>query len=121
MDQQQSVTPFSDMGVSPEMGAELMETLDLTPNDLGNHKTFGKLKDVFSFLGRFDKGSVDLMVKRITAGKPAHEKLDFLFEYVSLKKGLMEEMSDFNELEERYKEKKKNIDSITQSLKILER
>ena len=117
---EQLETPFNDMGTSPEVGASIMNTLQLSRSDLDNHQIFSKLTQVVDFLGQFEGGSVDAMVTRITAGKFGEEKLDHLFEFVAVKKDLMSEMEGFEDLEKEFTRKRGQIALLQDTLKRLE-
>lgn len=122
MDQERvTETPFSEMGTTPEMGTAIMNHLGLEAYELNNHKTFGMLSDVVGYLGQYDKNSVDVMVRRITAGAPKEERLDRLFEFVHTRKELDSEREGFEEMQAEYERKAGRIKLLEETLKRIER
>jgi hypothetical protein len=52
----QSVSIFSDLGVDPFRGGQLMKYLGMTPDDLAEPEYFGKFSHIAKFVGKHEDG-----------------------------------------------------------------
>ena len=75
-----------------------MELIGADVSDLSSTKKFHKIQEIIRFFqGKEDKGFV---IKKLLMGKPGINKLDFLFEYIGLRKAHQQKSDELKTLKD---------------------
>lgn len=106
---------FEDLQVDPVDGAETMRLLGLNDNDLVDPVSFQKIYDIIMYF----KGSPQksYVIHRVVDGKgtrPGVDKVDYLWNYVTLKK-------QYQAGGEMFEKAKSEYEKISQQRKMLEK
>lgn len=89
---------FSDLGVDPVEGAEIIDHMGITQGELSDPQMFGKVKDIIQyFQGKEDKRFV---LNKILAGKGIGDKITHVLGYVTLRKERDQIINNLSKLEE---------------------
>lgn len=74
---------FSDLNVDPIEGAEIMRLAGIQPDDLRDHVTVSKIRDIMGFFqGKPDK---NFMISKLLTGKIGVNPVDHLWGYATLR------------------------------------
>jgi hypothetical protein len=74
---------FQDLGVNALTGVNLLEWLDVAPEELAFPQRFSKLQAVIEFLNPFPEDTQRFLINKATLGKQV-DKLEHMFEYTAL-------------------------------------
>jgi len=80
---------FSNIGVDPILGAQIMEAIRANEEDLMDPKRVKKIQDIVRFFKNVE--NPENLIRRITSGK-LENRLEHLWEWVELNKAQQEEM-----------------------------
>lgn len=97
--------PFSDSGIDPVQGTEIMRVLGMSINELSNADRFSKLNEILSYIKGKEGGRY--LVDRVTNGKQGTDKLNTAWEYINLRKN--------------YDSAKEGLERLTRELELYER
>jgi len=105
---------FNELGVSPLLAIKMMESLDLSIEDIQNPFTFRRLQTVIDHLKGYSEDTQRFLIRKATLGK--QDKLKCMDEYCDLLKE-----KKFNEdKKEQIKKEKSAIELSKDELKISE-
>lgn len=130
---------FDTMGVDAITGVKIMNFLDLSMDEMRIPQNLYKMQDIIKFLKPLSEDTQRFLIERSVSGKPV-DKLKYFHEYIqlldrkeSLRKdlenisretGITEvtgEVARMNNLIERSKEVKSNLDQTEETIKIYEK
>lgn len=73
---------FNQIGISPLRAVDLMESLDISVDHLGDPYIISKLESIIKFMKNYDDDSQRFLIKKATFGK--QDKLKVMTEYIRL-------------------------------------
>lgn len=82
---------FSDLGIDPIKGAEIMQLLNVSPFDLQEPAKFQRVRDIVDFLKKYEDYS--FLINKITLGKNV-DKVDHVWGYIELNKQKQQKLTE---------------------------
>jgi len=77
---------FTDLGIDPIEGTELMGLLNIYPDDLSNPTKFNQLLDVVDYVKAVPVSARGNLIRRVTVGKHVDDVLAHVWGYTQLRK-----------------------------------
>lgn len=95
---QDATRKFEDLGIDAMTGVQLMDKLDINPDELGDPIRFSRFQEVIKFFKEYPPETQELLINRAIVGKNV-DKLKHIYEYMWLLKNKNMEEKMLEDLE----------------------
>ena len=112
---------LQDLKLDPILSTEILDYLGIHPDEIHDNRRFTKLQEVVKFFTNVENRR--FVINKLMNGKPGIDKLDHVWQYVTLRKehaNKQHEMIDMKATLKEHETKQNEINKLEQELTIFE-